>query len=72
MANVKDRTFRCDFCGKIADFDAKTKFGPWAYLCAEHFQQYGIGLGIGKGQKLHPHPIIRLDADFHEEDLHNT
>lgn len=28
---------RCDFCGRLALYDAKTKLGPWAYVCQLHF-----------------------------------
>lgn len=42
----------CDICGEKARFDAKTKNGPWGYLCAECFSTYGIGLGTGLGQEL--------------------
>ena len=48
----------CDVCGQrgmnlvVAEYDAKTTYGPWAYLCEEHFQKLGMGLGLGKGQKL--------------------
>jgi len=44
----------CDICkdGTKAEYDAKTVFGVWAYLCRKCFSKYGIGLGIGKGQKL--------------------
>jgi len=47
----------CDLCreqGKAvkAIYDAKTIHGWWAYLCEEHFNKLGIGLGLGKGQKL--------------------
>jgi hypothetical protein len=53
----------CDFCKieiindvrkKSNDclYDGKTVLGPWALMCEEHFQELGIGLGIGKGQKL--------------------
>lgn len=44
----------CDFC-KVnptpAAYDGKTIFGPWANMCDTHFQHFGIGLGLGKGQK---------------------
>jgi len=48
---------KCDFCAqdgkdKEAMYDGKTNIGPWANMCKEHFQQYGTGLGLGKGQKL--------------------
>lgn len=35
-----------------AAYDAKTVFGPWAYLCEECFEHVGTGLGLGKGQRL--------------------
>lgn len=50
---------QCDFCRQnplikwqVAHYDCKTKMGPWANLCEEHFRKYGVGLGLGKGQKL--------------------
>ena len=47
----------CDFCAKDgrtvpAMIDGKTKMGPWANMCNKHYARYGIGLGLGKGQKL--------------------
>lgn len=49
----------CDYCkqeGRTppekAEYDGKTKHGPWAYMCEEHFNKYGVGLGTGLGQKL--------------------
>lgn len=49
----------CDFCSRNeqtveASFDGKTIYGPWALMCQDHFSQYGIGLGLGKGQRLLP------------------
>ena len=35
-----------------AAYDAKTVFGPWAYLCEECFEHVGTGLGLGRGQRL--------------------
>ena len=43
---------RCDFCGQEAHYDAKTKSGPWAYMCEQCFKTQGVGLGLGMGQKL--------------------
>lgn len=46
---------KCDFCKAnptAAAYHGKTTFGPWGYMCDTHFQHYGIGLGLGKGQKL--------------------
>ncbi len=45
----------CDLCPptiKAAHYDGATSMGPWAYMCDEHFQQYGVGLGTGRGQRL--------------------
>ena len=36
-----------------AQYDAKTSFGPWAYMCQECMDKFGPGrLGTGYGQKL--------------------
>ena len=48
---------KCDFCkrsGKDAEaiYDGKTIFDAWGYMCQEHFDLYGMGLGLGKGQRL--------------------
>jgi len=47
----------CDLCkadGRHveAHYDGKTKYGPWAFQCDEHFASHGIGVGLGKGQHL--------------------
>lgn len=45
---------RCNLCKEICSnyyIDGKTKIGPWAYMCLSCFKKYGVGLGIGKGQK---------------------
>lgn len=50
-----DRLPLCDFphvTPTAAAFDAATKLGPWASMCADHFAVYGIGLGLGVGQRL--------------------
>jgi len=40
--------------GKIvpATHDGATAMGPWAYMCEPCFDNYGVGLGLGKGQRL--------------------
>lgn len=43
---------QCDFCQKQASYDGKTVFGPWASMCEAHFKANGVGVGLGKGQKL--------------------
>ena len=48
----------CDLCEKVENkktpalYDGKTTLGPWGFLCQKHFNQFGIGLGLGRGQKL--------------------
>jgi len=54
---------KCDFCkmdgvDKPAEYDGKTYPGPWAYMCKEHFLEHGIGLGLGRGQKLEVQPKL--------------
>lgn len=50
----------CDLCKherrekpKQAEYDARI-YGStsWAWMCQEHFDIYGMGLGTGLGQKL--------------------
>lgn len=48
----------CDICKTLygvkttAYYDARTTAGIWAYLCDDCFEEYGVGLGLGTGQKL--------------------
>jgi hypothetical protein len=47
----------CDVCkqGGVtapAYADAALTLGSWGYVCVEHFNQYGKGLGLGRGQRL--------------------
>ena len=47
----------CDFdpckVDKVqAQYDGATAMGPWGFMCESHFQQYGMGLGLGIGQRL--------------------
>jgi len=47
----------CDLCKQVgqsteAAYDGKTVFGPWANMCEPHFQEFGVGLGTGRGQRL--------------------
>ncbi|MDA4132375.1 MAG: hypothetical protein OK454_04525 [Thaumarchaeota archaeon] len=42
----------CDLCGEPAIVDGATQGGPWGYLCAAHFGERGVGLGLGLGQIL--------------------
>ena len=44
----------CDICnkpfGKLM-YDARTSMGGWGNLCSRCFNRYGVGLGVGKGQR---------------------
>ena len=42
-----------DFNSPIIDefIDGKTTLGPWGFMTPESYNIYGIGLGIGYGQK---------------------
>ncbi len=44
----------CQLCRtrKPAVIDGKTIMGTWAFMCQRCHTQYGVGLGLGKGQKL--------------------
>ena len=43
----------CDICrARPAAVDGKTVHGPWAYMCVPCFETLGVGLGLGKGQRL--------------------
>lgn len=35
-----------------AAYDGKTRWGPWANMCEDCWNHYGVGLGLGKGQRL--------------------
>jgi hypothetical protein len=44
----------CDICHNSITtvfIDGATTFGPWANMCVSCHDLYGVGLGIGKGQK---------------------
>lgn len=43
---------RCDFCGRLAVYDAKTIMGPWAYVCQKHFDQLAVKEPAGLYTKL--------------------
>lgn len=30
----------CDFCGALAKYDAPTRLGSWAYMCANCYRKY--------------------------------
>ena len=56
MKALVDVDKECENCGRgLLDFarfyDAKTRYGPWAWLCAECFARLGCTLGTGHGQE---------------------
>lgn len=47
----------CDLCTergitRPATVDGKTTMGPWAHMCDAHYDVYGVGLGLGQGQRM--------------------
>ena len=49
---IVDHIRQCDFCEKDGPVDFKTKHGPWAHGCEDHWikhRMYGE-LGTGKAQ----------------------
>jgi hypothetical protein len=44
---------KCDLCDQTAEYDARTRYGPRANLCPDHWSSETYGqLGTGYGQKL--------------------
>ena len=44
----------CDLCKEEnleCYIDGRMQAGPWANMCLDCHKTYGVGLGIGKGQK---------------------
>lgn len=44
----------CELCGQKLNpcfVDGRTTRGPWANMCLPCHDRYGVGLGVGKGQK---------------------
>ena len=43
----------CDFHpGVKAAYDGRTRMGPWANMCPNCMVDYGLGVGLGRGQLL--------------------
>ncbi len=58
--STQEPTMTCDFCEKPALYDFKTKMGPWANGCKDHYRRYRAfkELGVGKGQSLDTEDIV--------------
>lgn len=71
-----DKLPKCNFCGAEAYYDARTTSGPWAYMCEACFKTHGVGLGVGRGQRLEVKSaplrecvIARVGQDAAKEDF---
>jgi hypothetical protein len=59
----------CDFCSpdvrpsgrREAAYDARLVQGYWANVCQEHFEAFGVGLGLGRGQRFILAPVSDTD-----------
>lgn len=45
--------------------DGATRFGPWAIMTPASHLKYGVGLGVGRGQKY----IKQVDGRWHKVEL---
>lgn len=60
MSNVTivDELPNCDFCrGRggqqtEAHYGGRTVRGSWSHMCDHHFALWGVGTGLGRGQRL--------------------
>jgi hypothetical protein len=56
---------RCEICRQpLKDFfyDGRVFTGAWAIMCQGCFVLFGVGLGLGKGQKYDNHTGQKLDG----------
>lgn len=42
----------CDMCSALGLRVVERGRGPWADMCLVHFEDFGVGLGLGRGQRL--------------------
>jgi hypothetical protein len=52
VINILGNRKKCQFCGANAVYDGRTVDGPWAYMCQQCMYNHGVGLGLGRGQRL--------------------
>ena len=57
----KDRLDR--FVDKMWFVDGRTVNSHWAVMCPECFEYYGVGLGVGKGQKYDFNTLEKIDDE---------
>ncbi len=69
---TEERT--CNICHTRAAYDARTEFGPWAFLCDAHYEKIGTGIGVGIGQRIVIEPIEKsaLSVDVPATDPEQT
>lgn len=61
----------CDICKMSgvttpAYADAALTVGTWGNVCIQHFNQYGRGLGLGRGQRLLLDPKVEAERTLSE------
>lgn len=50
---------KCKICGaQLTDIfiDGRTKYGMWAIMCPTCFEKWGVGTGVGRGQRYERQP----------------
>jgi len=55
----------CDLCKqpyKEHVYDARSRYGWWANMCTKCFEDKGVGLGLGMGQKYSVETRIKLEG----------
>ena len=55
----------CDLCHQKLKgnfIDGRTVYGPWGILCIPCHGQYGVGLGLGKGQKYNLETLEKIEG----------
>lgn len=56
---------KCQICGTHLTevfIDGKTRFGPWAIMCAACHRDQAYGLGTGLGQKYDLNTLEKIDG----------
>ena len=61
---------KCHYCDEWAKYYGKRKSGHgyyWVTMCEKHFNEHGVGLGRGKGQRIiyAPHKFDNPGAQYH-------
>ncbi len=62
---MEERPEKCDLCKIPLEevfYDGQVIFGFWCITCPFCFEEYGRGLGPGRGQKYDRHTLEKLDG----------